>query len=707
MKKNILRGLIIGLSSLILSFIFWKTNIIRPLEWLTWDVRVQLLSNKDKAPENIVVVLVDQDSLDWGEEEQGLSWPWPREILTTIINFASRSGAKAIAFDVLYSEASIYGVSDDEAFKYSISDSNNFIASMKLDSESVSTWNPDTNEQSVHIDGLDRWLENESHTLENYTNVTLPIPEVTLNANRLANVHAKPDDDGIYRRGNLFYLYNDKVIPSLALASYLTGIGNNYTMSINDKFFTINDKIIPINNKAEVILNYRGPSGTYKGIKAAKVINAEIQTMYDEVVTLDSNIFKDSYVIFGYSAAGLLDLRATPLSGHDTGVEIHGTMLDNIITNDFIQEFSTILSIFIALLLSLLAGIFLTKFQGVIKNLFFYLICISIPIFLSIFMYNLNIWYPLVFTELSIILTLTFAGIINYATEGKQKRFIKSAFKQYLSPDFIEHILDDPDKLKLGGEKKEISIFFSDLEGFTTISEGLTPEALTNLINEYLTAMTDIILEEGGTIDKYEGDAIIAFWNAPIDYPDHAVRAVRASLRCQEKLAELRPYFKASVGHNLYMRIGLNTGYAVVGNMGSNTRFDYTMLGDSVNLAARLEGINKQFSTYTMISENTYKAIKGAYPVREVAKVTVVGKNVPIVVYEPMFFEEFQSKKNIISKFNAGLQEFYAGEFKKAISEFRKLIEIDPTSIKYINKCNELEIEKPLNWTGIWEITQK
>jgi len=221
--------------------------------------------------------------------------------------------------------------------------------------------------------------------------------------------------------------------------------------------------------------------------------------------------------------------------------------------------------------------------------------------------YRLGFWLPLVVQETGVAVTLFSAGLIYYTTEGRQKAFIKSAFKQYLSPAVIEQIIVHPERLKLGGERRELSIFFSDLEGFTGLSEGLDPEALTNLLNVYLTAMTDIIQEEGGTVDKYEGDAIIAFWNAPLEQQDHAVRCVRAVLRCQAKLAEMRPKFKEIIGKDLKMRIGVNTGHAVVGNMGSHSRFDYTMIGDAVNLAARLEGINKQFGTYVLISESTMK----------------------------------------------------------------------------------------------------
>jgi len=253
-----------------------------------------------------------------------------------------------------------------------------------------------------------------------------------------------------------------------------------------------------------------------------------------------------------------------------------------------------------------------------------------------------------------------------------------------------------------------LSIFFSDLEGFTGISEGLDPEALTNLLNVYLTAMTDIIQAEGGTVDKYEGDAIIAFWNAPLEQSDHAVRCVRAVLKCQAKLAQMRPSLRESLGKDLKMRIGVNTGQAVVGNMGSHSRFDYTMIGDAVNLAARLEGINKQFGTYALISQSTMEQMAGAFPVREISRVAVVGRREPVVVYEPMMPEDInEQKKNIMERFAEALKLFYAGNFSQAQNIFSNLAQDDPAARSYLTKCRELIEHPPENWQGVWVITTK
>jgi len=230
---------------------------------------------------------------------------------------------------------------------------------------------------------------------------------------------------------------------------------------------------------------------------------------------------------------------------------------------------------------------------------------------------------------------------------------------------------------------------------------------LTQFLNQYLTAMTDIIQDEGGTIDKYEGDAIIAFWNAPLETPDHPVRSVRAALLCQQKLARMRPEFNRQIGGNIYARIGINTGTAIVGNMGSKKRFDYTVIGDTVNLASRLEGVNKQFGTYTMISMATLEMLGEMFAKRELGRITVKGRNEPVRVFEPMYHEEYERQIEMMTKFHEGLEGFYAGDFEKTIHILQPFEKIDPVSSAYIQKSKEmlaLPVEKR---TFIWVMTQK
>jgi adenylate cyclase len=396
------------------------------------------------------------------------------------------------------------------------------------------------------------------------------------------------------------------------------------------------------------------------------------------------------------------------MSGPYPGVEVNATMLDNLLSGDFMRWVSLVPTLALLLLLCLGGGIAVSSVQRAGPSALMYVLFLPLAPALCIGAYALGYWLQMIVLELGAVFSLVGSSLASYATEGRQKRYIKGAFSQYLSPTVIEELIAHPERLTLGGERRELTIFFSDVQGFTGISEALTPEALTALLNEYLTAMVDIIQEEGGTIDKFEGDAIIAFWNAPLSQEDHAVRGVRAALRCQAKLAEMRPSIRERIGKDMFMRVGMNTGPAVVGNMGSKTRFDYTMLGDQVNLSARLEGINKQFGTYFMISAAVVEKIAGAFPVRELSRVAVVGRREPVTVFEPMLPEVFAARRPALEVFDRGLKEFYAGRFEAAASIFETIAAADPAAASYARKCRELAAA-PLTeaWTGVWVMTEK
>ena len=417
--------------------------------------------------------------------------------------------------------------------------------------------------------------------------------------------------------------------------------------------------------------------------------------------------FKDKYVFFGFSAPGLFDIHASPLDSRYPGVEIHATFLDNLLSRDFIKAVPFPLALALAFGLAISCGMltsFFTRTRPLVGISMGYMV---IPVGAGLLAYEIGFWLPMGILESSIVLTIAFVLVINYAVEGRQRRFIKTAFHHYLSPQVIDQIIQDPERLRLGGERRTLSIFFSDLESFTSISEALDPVALTRFLNQYLTAMTDIIHQEEGTIDKYEGDAIIAFWNAPLEIEDHAAKCVRAALRCQEKLNQMQPQFKEQVGRSISMRIGINTGLAVVGNLGSLTRFDYTMIGDAVNLAARLESANKQFGTYTMVSEETYALIPSAFSFRELSRIAVKGRKQAVRVFEPMFFETYEANSTIYTTFKQGLDLYYRGQFKQAATLFSSIEAKDPAARAYDRICQQLENNPPRDWDGFWVMTQK
>jgi len=334
---------------------------------------------------------------------------------------------------------------------------------------------------------------------------------------------------------------------------------------------------------------------------------------------------------------------------------------------------------------------------------------LSLPGLAALVAYGQGTWLEFVAPELAVLVSFIGAALLNYRTEGRQRRFIKNVFRYYLSPHVIDGILADPSLLRLGGEKRIISSFFSDVQGFTSISENLTPEELVALLNAYLSEMTDIILDTGGTLDKYEGDAIIAFWNAPLEQPDHALRACRAALRCQARLGELRAEFKAKYGREVRMRIGLNSGEAVVGNMGSKNRFDYTAMGDTINLAARLEGACKQYGIGLLAGEGTVSRAGEAVVCREVDVIRVVGKKKSVKVFE-LIGEAGQvspEQLSLLRDFGAALDSYRRREWQKALKGFLALKD-DPVAAVYAGRCRELLISPPPgDWDGVFELKSK
>ncbi|MFO7568293.1 MAG: adenylate/guanylate cyclase domain-containing protein [Smithellaceae bacterium] len=706
-KTKWLQGLAAGLIGACVALVFFLPGWLDRWEAKSWDARVQLMAAPTDTTKDIRVILLDQNSLDWGKNENGLSWPWPREVYGAVINFCKRAGVKSLAFDVLYTEPSKYGVADDEAMGEAMRGlpvSGAVFLSRTSGSDTV--WPSFAPPLRGSITGLEAWMTKTGY--QPFLRAVFPVPEIAAGAALLANVHLQPDADNVYRRTAVFEVFDHKPVLSLGLAAYLA-VHPDAPLAIEPGRLRLDNKVIPLDDRGQAILNFRGPSGTHKIYSAASVIQSEVNFQNnEEPVILDIEDFRGKYVFFGFSAPGLYDLRPTPVSGIYPGVEIAATMLDNLLSGDFMRPVPRSVALLVTLIMALLAGLATASASGILRNAITYTLCLAGPVVLCLIAYHLGFWLPLVVQETAVAVTLVCAGLIYYSTEGRQKAFIKNAFKQYLSHDVIEQIIAHPERLKLGGERKTLSIFFSDLEGFTGISEGLDPETLTNLLNVYLSAMTDIIHEEGGTVDKYEGDAIIAFWNAPLAQPDHAVRCVRAALRCQEKLARMRPDFRQSLKRDLHMRIGINTGQAVVGNMGSHSRFDYTMIGDAVNLAARLEGINKQFGTYTMISQTTKDLLAEAFPAREISRVAVVGRREPVVVYEPMLSDGIdETIKKAMDTFSKALAFFYRGDFAGAQNLFSVIAKNDPVARAYISKCEELLARPPESWQGVWVVTTK
>ena len=703
MLKKLLYGILVGLGAAAVAAALWLSGLLDRIEFTPWSWRVRAFARPTPATERIKVILLDQASLDWGKTENGLSWPWPREVYGPIMDFCRRGGAKAVAFDFLYTEPSVYGVSDDEALGAAVGRTPGFVGAVFMGTASgdAETWPEDVPDRTPVFRGLEKWLASARDVTA--PKAAFPIPEVATNAAMLANVSDQPDMDGVFRRAALFRVFDGRAVPSLGLAAYL--VGEQAEVKLEDGWLRVGDHRVPMDPAGRSILQFVGESGTHEAFSAAAIIQSELRLQAGEKPVVDPAALKDCYVFLGSSAPGLLDLRPTPISKVYPGVEIQATMLDNLLSSFFLRDVSRESVLLVTLLMALVSGIAVTLSRRVGQSIAAFVLFLPVPIAAGFGAYAQGFWWPVVVGELAVALALVGGVVVNYATEGRQKAYLKQAFRHYLGAEVIEQLIADPSKLKLGGEKRELTLFFSDIEKFSSFSEKLDPPTLTALLNDYLSDMGAIIQEEGGYLDKYIGDAIVAFWNAPVAQPDHAVRACRAALRCQRKIAERREEFKQRTGATVKARIGINSGEVVVGNMGSHDRFNYTVLGDAANLASRLEGANKAFGTYLMVSESSWSQAKGQFVGRELGQLRVVGRQTPVRVYEVMGLAGEQ-KPAWVADYERGLQLCCSGQWAEALKAFEKCPD-DAASKVYADRCRKLLSAPSEKWDGVWNLTEK
>ncbi len=693
-RNRLARGILVGVGAFLLALALFSLKAARPLEWKSWDLRLRLFANPARANRDIAIFLIDQYSLDVYEKQQGLSWPWPRQLYSAVTDYLRTGGARAVFFDLVFSEGSRAGVEDDEDFARAMERAGNVFLPFSLSGTEATL-------DEAPSGMLERFSISPEKSVParfpSARSASLPVDALLGAAKGAGNVLFSPDSDGVYRRLPLAFIYQDLLIPALplALARFLGGAENLAGL--------------PLDDSGRLIIRYYGPLGTYKTYSIAAVINSWAQLESGLEPQIPPGEFSGKTVLIGGSAAGILDLRPTPLSAVYPGVEIHATVLDNILRRDFIRPQNPPVFVGLLFFFSLLTAAGASLLRKMWQQVPFFLFSLALPCAAAWLAFYAGYWLEFAVPEFAVLAGFIGASLLNYSVEGKQRRFIKGVFRHYLSPDVIDRIIRNPSLLRLGGEKREITSFFSDVAGFTSISEALSPEDLVNLLNEYLSEMTEIILASGGTLDKYEGDAIIAFWNAPLDQPDHALRACRAALQCRKRLAEMGPRFSEKIGRPLAMRIGLNSGPAVVGNMGSSRRFDYTAMGDTVNLASRLEGAAKLFRVTILAGDETHARVREAIVAREVDTIRVVGKARPVSVYEVIgerggvAAEETEK----LSLFERAREAYKRRDWDGAAELFARL-EGDGAAEMYVARCRELKASPPpADWNGIFELKHK
>ncbi len=684
-RQRIWGWLLISGVSVFTSLLAIKFELFKSQENALWTPRAWIKASNSKPDDRIKLIIVDQRSLDVLAEEYQFQWPVSRQFYVPIIKMMNLGGAKAIGFDLVFSESSQFLVADDQAFAAAVKGSSAPVVVTAVPYEKGPNLEQIEMQRLIDLNQKSSSLFFEklkSSTLPSYPGALMPIPSLLESGASIASVREDPDSDGIFRRYSLGSRVAGQLVPSMAAALFEKTGEPFENIQRSAKYDDFNRKI----------LNFRGSGGAYKSysfidiVSSWAAIEAASRGESAPPPVVDPSEFKDAIVIIGVWAAGLQDLRPTPLDPKFRGVEVHATALDNIMHGDFIRQVPFLYT-------TILVVIFIAGISASIVFVDSLLVAGLVSVFLmgsllgtsTLFVLS-NYWLPTFIPLLGMVFSTVGSFSWKYALEGRERRFLKSAFRCYVSPAVIEKIIADPSRLKLGGEKRELSIFFSDIKGFTAISERLEPTRLSDLLNRYLTEMTGIIQRSGGTVDKYVGDAVVAFWNAPLDVSDHADRAVKAALECQLRLKELAPLWQQEFGVELSARIGIHTGLVSVGNFGSEDRFNYTMIGDAANLASRLEGANKKFGSEILISEDSYGKLSHRDGVRALGAVKVLGREAAVKVFEPLSGGRFSSEH--LEQFKAGVEAFKTGDRNRALSMFGSLLE-DPAACAYVARIAE------------------
>jgi adenylate cyclase len=535
----------------------------------------------------------------------------------------------------------------------------------------------------------------------------LPVPEFASGVRGLGNVILSPDRDGVYRGVALFTRLHEFLFPSLTVAPLL-----NRVVFKEGKVF-LDGKLLFLNREGQLVLHFYGKDFRFPRLSALDILSA-YQRQDDFLSEKVKGAVRGRYVIVALTAPGLYDLKPTAVTSVSPGAYVHGVLLTNLLHGDHLREVGGKWKYAAMLLLGSVLGYAVLVNVSFWKNMLLILLFVlGWPALSSSLFFTQDAWIGFLSFELAFFLVFGMTSTYSYNTEGRKRRAIRQLFSCYMSEVLVKELESNPEKARLGGDRRFITIFFSDLANFTTLSERFEPERIVSLLNAYFTEMSRVILDSQGVIDKYQGDGIMGFWGAPISLEDHAARACRAALECQVRMAKINQSLSREGIPPLSMRIGLHSGDAVVGNMGSAQRFDYTIIGDSVNLASRLEGVNKQFGTKVIISEATFLQAREAIEARELDLIAVKGKEEPIRIYELLGEKGrlTEEQKRLKLLYEEGLQKYRAKDFAEARRLFAQVLETDsedhPASL-LLNRCDDLQKHAPAaDWDGVFRLKQK
>ncbi len=731
------------LSTLAVLLIYYlHPDFFTLLELKTLDLRF-LSRGKISTTGEIVLVVIDEKSLD----ELG-RWPWPRVRMAQMMDAFVKYEAKVVGFDVVWAEPDEHSELKSltrlkqkmNDLKITNGDLDQYLsqAIQKADTDRILAESlarsrravlgyffhfftrevllcekkkPQKELPPLSAYNLVRFTSEEAKKVPLFEaqDAEVNIPVIAEAGEGAGYFNVFPDRDGTVRWIPLVIKYRDRHYCALSLAVLQKFLDSSPLILRIAEFgveeIRLGDLFIPTNEEGRMLINYRGPQKTFPHYSATDVINGRVP----------AETFHNKIVLVGATAMGIYDIRVTPFDHVFPGLEVHANVIDTILKQQFLYRpnWVTLFDLLAIIAIGLILGTFLPKMKALWGALMGILLLSAFVLASNQLFQKQGVWVNQTYPLFNLVLTYLAITGYRYMTEEKERKKVRGAFQYYLNASVIEQMLKDPEKLKLGGEKKDLTVLFSDIRGFTTISQDMTPENLVKFLNEYLTKMTDIVFKYDGLLDKYIGDAIMAIWGAPLDQSDHPLRACYTALEMVDELHLLQKKWASEGMPRLNIGIGINAGPMVVGNMGSERRFDYTVMGHSVNLGSRLEGLNKVYGTNIIMSEMTYERVREWFLGRELDLVRVVGVDHPVKIYEliSLCTQAQPGEKALAEEFQRALGQYRKANWETAWENFQSILahypEDGPARL-YAERCQTLKnTPPPKDWDGVYTMTTK
>jgi adenylate cyclase len=671
-------GAAIALAAALVAWLVLRTAFFGAVEMATYDLRMRATARPSVPSERVVLVNIDDDSVRRMEPLVG-RWPWPRLAHASLINYLARGQARLVVYDVLFTEADKQrftlggesapdgtvsggeewtGAESDRAFAEALKSAGNVILAGDARAEALVDASKALTVKFDHIPSLNEPFA-ASDCVETRPQLIPPIPAIASAARGIGHSFMVLDPDGPIRRMIPFVRVGDRLVPSLSVAAVLAAqaLGRDAVewrdgsrLRIGTTELPLLESVVPDYDRGatracRTLIPFRGPAlrdNVPSFIQYSFYDLFEAQYYHDSGAPapaerasqlVDPSVFKDRIVVVGATASGTFDVFPVPFPGSTPGSHIHASAIDALLEGRTIGPASagtaTAGTLIVALAVGLTGAFVAPWILAVIATAIGLLV-----VWFSVGWFAGGVWTPLVQPLLAI--GLAFVGQLawQYFVEGREKRQVKKLFSRYVPKDVYDQLMADPNRAALGGRRRTMTVLFSDVRGFTAMSEKATPEEVVSQLNEYFSRMVQVLFDHRGTLDKFVGDMVMGLFGAPLDDPDHAEHAVQTAIAMSKALDELNREWSAAGRPVLDIGIGISTGEMVAGNIGSEAIMSYTVIGDRVNLGARLESLNKDYGTRIIISETTREALKGRYDIHPLGEVVVKGKSRPVAIYE-------------------------------------------------------------------------